>query len=282
MRVLLVPNLDKEKAVAAVAELSGWLVSEGHTPLVVSEDAAVCGVGEHAVTRTEVGEPDLAVALGGDGTILRAVHILGDVGTPLLGINFGRMGFLAGADDLTAKEALAMALAGEAREERRMTLQAVITVDGREVGHYHALNEVFVGRSAEMRVVDLAVSIDGAEVVTYVGDGIVVATPTGSTAYALSAGGPIVAPEVEGIVVVPVAPHTLATRSFVIGRDDTVEVSCSGPSGTVACVTVDGDTVPCRQTLEQVRVWKGTHDVTLLKLDGRDFFDVVRGKLLGG
>lgn len=281
MRVLLVPNTDKEAALAASAELVGWLEREGHEAVLLEVDAAACGLDECAVAPDAVGEPDLAVALGGDGTILKAVHILGEVETPLLGVNMGRLGFLSGAGASDSIGAVAAALAGEGRVERRATLQLSVECGGREVGRYHALNEVFVGRLVAGRVVELAVRVDGHDLTRYTGDGVIVATSTGSTAYALSAGGPIVAPEVDCMLVVPVAAHTLARRAVVLPAECEVELACPNERRAEACVTIDGDQVPCEQPFERVRVWRGDRDVSLLKLDGTAFLDVVREKFLG-
>lgn len=282
MRILLVPNTGKSSTVEAVRELSAWLADQGHEAVLTAQDAEVCVLSHLGVPDTGIGEPELAVALGGDGTIIRAVHLLGDASTPILGVNYGRLGFLTGANPDSMTASVAAALAGEAREERRMTLQASIVVGGRDVGHHHALNEVFVGRRGVGRVVDLAVRVNDTDLVTFTCDGLIVASPTGSTAYALSAGGPIVSPKVDGLVLVPVAPHTLASRSIVLAPDDEVEVVCPAEPASEVCLSMDGESMPCRMPLERVKVWRGIRDVTLLKLDGRDFLDVVGDKFLRG
>ena len=281
MRVFLVPNTGKSDSIRATRELAEWLDSAGHETLLVMPDAETCDLEERGVPQTDIGQPDLAVALGGDGTIIKSVHLLGDVATPILGVNFGRLGFLSGAAPSSVTGAVEAALAGEAREEKRMTLQATVSVDGREVGHYHALNEVFVGRVGASRVLDLSVKISGRDLATYTCDGLITASPTGSTAYALSAGGPIVSPSVRALVFVPVAPHTLASRALVLAPDDSVEITCPSDRSTDVCLTVDGQPVPCRLALQQVRIWRGSRDVTLLKLDGHHFFDVAHEQFLG-
>lgn len=278
MRVLLVPNTDKPEAIAATRRLVAFAEDRGDEAILVRVDAEACGLEACAVSRTEVGTPALAVALGGDGTILKAFHLLGAVGTPLLGVNLGRLGFLSGAEASEAEEAVAAALEGRARVERRRTLIATVYADGREAGEHHALNDVVVGRVAPSRVVGISVRVDGREMVEYTCDGVVVATPTGSTAYSLSAGGPILAPEVSGIVVTPIAPHTLTARSVVCGEDATVELTFHNPRRADACVMVDGEQVPCRSRLERVVIGRADRDVSLVRLDHHSFFDVVRGK----
>lgn len=282
MRVLLVPNTANPAAVAAAVDLATWLSAQGLEPRLATDDATECGLSDLGIAPTEIAEPVLTVALGGDGTILKAVHLLGEVEVPVLGVKFGRLGFLSGAAPGSVRAAVETALAGEARLERRATLSAEVMMDGRSVGRYRALNEVVVGRGASSRVVAFDVAVDGHRVFTTRADGVIVATATGSTAYALSAGGPVVAPDFGGMVVVPVAPHTLAARSLMTGPADTIEVSLPDPSRADACVVVDGVTMPCRRAIERVTVARGDHDVLLVKLDGRDFYQTVAEEFFGG
>ncbi len=280
-RVLLVPNNRNTKALAAAQELEAWLAEEGFEPVLAAEDAAAVGVPSRGVVPTEIGTPALAVALGGDGTILKAVHVLGEVDTPILGVNLGRLGFLSGASGANMRAAVTTALAGEGKIECRATLEAEVVMEGRVVGRYRALNEVTLGRGSSGRVIEIALDINGARVTTLTGDGVVVATPTGSTAYALSVGGPIVSPEVPCQVVVPVAPHTLAQRAMVLSPSDVVDLRLMNPARRDACIHVDGEVMPCRRSIESVSVRRGSHEVRLVKLEGRDFFEVVRAEFLG-
>lgn len=282
MRVLLVPNTGNPVAVAAAKDLSVWLRVAGFEPVLVPEDAAACSLGECAVARSEVGEPALVVALGGDGTILKAVHLLGRVEVPVLGVNLGRLGFLSGATGDALRESVEAALAGEGRVERRGTLEATVHMGGREAGRYRALNEVYVGRSTTMRIIDIELAVNGTTMSRMRCDGIVVATPTGSTAYALSAGGPIVSPNVACALVVPVAPHTLASRTLVVGPSDHIELHLPNPARRDACVSIDGTLAPCRRDVESVSIVRGELDVLLVHLDGRDFYEVVRGEFFRG
>ncbi len=282
MRVLLVPNTANPVAIAAAAELATWLSGAGMEPVLVTDDAEMCELAVHAVAPSAVGEPALTVALGGDGTILKAVHTLGRIEAPVLGVNLGRLGFMSGARAESLRESVEAALAGEGRIERRSTLEATVRMDGREVGRYRALNEVHVGRGTTMRVIDLELAVNGTVLQRMRCDGVVVATPTGSTAYALSAGGPIVAPDVACALVVPVAPHTLATRTIVVGSSDRVDLVLPNAARRDALVSVDGALAPCRRDVESISVVRGEHDVLLVKLDGRDFYEVARDEFLRG
>lgn len=282
MRVLLVPNPANERSVQATRRVAEHLGAMGYGAVLVDDDATRCGLPLLGSIRADVGTPDLAVALGGDGTILKAVHLLGASETPVLGINLGRLGFLSGAegDDLLA--AIDSALAGEGRIERRQTLEASVSAGGRAVGTYRALNELFVGRAGLARGVELEISVNGQSLYRAVCDGMVVANPTGSTAYALSAGGPIVSPDVRGLVFVPVAAHALNVRPMVFASSDVVTISCPNPARADACVMADGDAVPCRTALDAVEICVSDHDVRLMKLDGRDFYATLAGTFLGG
>lgn len=282
MRVVIVPNTENAQAVAATSELVTWLGGLGLEPVLVHSDAQAVGLDGFGVARSELGRPALAVALGGDGTILKAVHVLGDVEVPLLGVKFGRLGFLSGAGPERMREAIEATLAGDVRIERRATLRAEVVMNERVVGVYRALNEVVVSRAAAARVIGVDVALDGRTLMSMRADGVIVATATGSTAYALSAGGPVVAPSFGGMIVVPVAPHTFSTRSIVTEPQDTVEITLPDPTRSEACVVVDGEPMPCRRSIDRVTVTRGEHDVALVKLEGRDFYETVAHEFFGG
>ena len=282
LRVLLVPNTLNPAAVQATCELATWLTGQGFEPVLATEDALGAGLPDFGVAPADIGEPVLVVALGGDGTILKAVHLLGAVEAPVLGVKLGRLGFLSGASAGSMRAAVATALSGEASIERRATLRAEVVMEGRAVGTYRALNEVVLSRGGSARVIAFELGIDGRRIAQLRADGIIVATATGSTAYALSAGGPIVAPGFGGMVVVPVAAHTLSARSIVTDAHATVELALPDASRSDACLIVDGEMMPCRRRIERLTVSRGDHDVLLVKLDGRDFYETVAAEFFGG
>lgn len=282
MRVLLVPNAVKPEAAAAATDLVSWLSAEGLEPVLVNDDALAVGLTDFGVSPSDLGEPVLVVALGGDGTILKAFHLLGEREVPILGVNLGRLGFLTGVGPGSMRSAVADALAGDVALERRMTLAADVEMSSKPAGSYHALNEICVGRGGgSNRVVAVSVSINGSALTSFRADGIVVATPTGSTAYALSAGGPIVSPEASGMLVVPIAPHTLSARALVTGPNDVVELQLDDEGRGEARLTVDGDDTPCRRSISRVTVRRGSHDAMLVKSNGRDFYQVVAREFFG-
>ena len=281
MRILVVPNTANASAVVAAAELATGLAASGYEPVLSRADAEVTGLSGFGISPSEIGEPALVVALGGDGTIIKAVHLLGEVEVPILGVNLGRLGFLSGSGDSDIRQAVEAALCGDCRIERRTTIDIELTMEGRSVGTYRALNEVFLGRGVSGRVITVELSVNGRRLTRFGGDGAIVATPTGSTAYALSAGGPIIAPGIRGLLVVPVAPHTIASRPLIVESSDVVELTLPDPSRADACLVVDGGLTPCRNRIGRVAVRQGDHDVLLAKLGGRDFFDVVADEFYG-
>jgi NAD+ kinase len=282
VRVLIVPNSENGQAVEAARALSARIGEKGHEPLLAQADALASALDGLGAALGAFGSLDLVVALGGDGTILKAVHLLDGAPVPILGVNLGRLGFLAGADGRDLLAAVDDALAGNGTVEHRRTLEVSVRLGGRAGGTHQALNEVFVGRAPGGRAVSVAAAVNGIELRHGVCDGMIVATPTGSTAYALSAGGPVVAPDVACMVLVPVNPHTLVTRSVVLGPDDLVTLTLPDPARAGACVMVDGDTLPCRASLDRVDVRVGPHVVALVRLGGRGFYETARDTFFGG
>lgn len=272
MRVLLVPNNANVAAVDAARSLAAWLDARGDETLLSEEDAGACGMEERGVRPGSFGPLDLVVALGGDGTILKAVHSLSDRGTPILGVNLGRLGFLCGALGSDLPGALEVALSGGAKVEPRATLRVRAFSGGRDIGTQQALNEVYAGRHPGGRAVDVAVAVDGQPLSRMVCDGMIVASPTGTTAYSLSAGGPLLSPGLRAMVIVPVAPHTLSSRPVVVPEGATVELTFPDAARANSCLVVDGEQMPCRNGLDSVEVTLDEEVISLVRVDGRDFY----------
>jgi NAD+ kinase len=199
----------------------------------------VCGTFNDATLRKSVreGEFSLLVAVGGDGTLLRASHLCAPSSVPMLGINLGRLGFLMQFSREEWHTALEQLIKGEYWLETRMMIRAEHTRSGDSLGNWHALNEAAVARSGTVRPVRLSVSVDGHLLTNYVADGIIAATPTGSTAYALAAGGPILPPELRNILLVPIAPHLSVDRALVLSEGSFVSIEMRGGD---AVLSVDG------------------------------------------
>jgi len=189
--------------------------------------------------RVRAGEFDLLIIAGGDGSILRAGHLCAPSRVPILGVNLGRIGFLLQLERNDWREYFKKMFNGEAWIENRMMLRAEHIRAGDPMGEWHALNEVVVARGQMLRPVRLTALVDGRELFSYVADGLIAATPTGSTAYALAAGGPILPPELRNILLVPIAPHLSVDRAVVLAEGSTVSII---PKSENAVLSVDGQT----------------------------------------
>ena len=192
---------------------------------------------ENLRRRLKHGDYDLLIALGGDGTMLRAAHLCAPSGVPILGINLGRLGFLIQVEHKDAHRMLNHLLKGEAWIENRMMLRVEHIRAGESKGISYALNEVAISRGGVLRPVHLSVNVDGRLLTTYVADGLVAATPTGSTAYAMAAGGPILPPELRNILIVPIAPHLSVDRAVVLSEGSSVSILIQGEN---TVLSVDG------------------------------------------
>ncbi|MGB5625252.1 MAG: NAD(+) kinase [Woeseiaceae bacterium] len=225
---------------------------------------------------------DLVIAIGGDGTMLHASRLARESGTPILGINRGRLGFLA---DVTPDEMIAgveQVLHGDYTRDTRMLLKArLITENGKESVAY-ALNDVVLKRRETGRMVDFSTRVDGAFVNTHSGDGLIVATPTGSTAYSLSCGGPIIAPQLDAVVVVPVCPHTLTDRPIVIPANQSIEVVLLEREGTTASITIDGRPMGRIRPIDRLVISAADQRITLVHPLSYDFYEILRSKLFWG
>jgi len=230
----------------------------------------------------EIGDAELVIAIGGDGTMLYASRLARETGTPILGINRGRLGFLA---DVTPDEMIAsveQVLKGDYSTDSRLLLEARLDpVSGDERVAY-ALNDVVLQRHETGRMVDFETHISGRYVNTHSGDGLIIATPTGSTAYALSCGGPIIEPQLDAIVVVPVCPHTLTDRPIVIAANQSVEVSLLQRNDTKAQITVDGFSMGSIKPNDKLRICAAKKRLTLVHPPGYDFYGILRSKLFWG
>jgi NAD+ kinase len=189
--------------------------------------------------RVTAGDFDVLIALGGDGTMLRAGHLCAPANVPILGINMGRLGFLIQVERGEWREMLDRLFRGEGWLEERMMLRAEHMRAGEPQGNWQALNEAVVGRGIALRPVRLEATVDGRPLTTYVCDGLIACTPTGSTAYALAAGGPILPPDLHNILIVPIAPHLSVDRAVVLGEGATVSITVRSEN---AVVSVDGQT----------------------------------------
>lgn len=225
---------------------------------------------------------DLAIAVGGDGTMLYAGQIACAANIPLLGINRGRLGFLADVTPEDMLESVDHVIAGNFSTDARLLLDAKLIRPGEPDVSIIAVNDVVLQRRESGRMLDFVTSIGDQYVNTHAGDGLIVATPTGSTAYALSCGGPIIEPRLNAIVVVPVAPHTLTVRPIVIPADHKIELRLLERPDVKAEITVDGDSIGEIRPQDKLQIAASDSRLTLLHPPGFDFYSILRSKLHWG
>ena len=223
----------------------------------------------------------LIVAVGGDGTMLHAARMAATADVPVLGVNRGRLGFLADVGPEQMLQSVDDALAGRCHAERRMLLAAHILADGQPTDAL-ALNDVVVAKRETGRMVDVRTWVNGAYVNTHVGDGFIIATPTGSTAYALSCGGPIVHPSLDAVVLVPVCPHTLSDRPIVVPAGSVIEIELADRFESRAQVVCDGIVLCDLDPGVRLRIERAKVSATLLHPPGHDYYRILRSKLHWG
>ena len=227
-------------------------------------------------------EADLIIAVGGDGTMLYAANMARDQDVPLLGINRGRLGFLADITPDAMLDSLDRVLAGRYTRESRLMLEATIVAPDGTATKGVALNDVVLKRSETGRMVDFETRIAQRYVNSHAGDGLIVATPTGSTAYALSCGGPIIEPTLDAVVVVPICPHTLSDRPIVIPARHPIEVRLLAQDDIRAEVTIDGRPLGDLGAADKLLINESLHRITLIHPPGHDYFEILRSKLHWG
>ena len=272
---------DQPQLADQVAELAGWLRDRG-IDVRLDEHAARLQNEAKSEFADWVSKVDLIVVLGGDGTLLAAAREIGDRAVPILGVNLGTLGFLAETSSDELQGAMQDVLAGHYVVAPRMRLHVSVESADGPGASYLALNDAVIGKSALSRMIDLETRADGAEVMTYHADGLIVATPTGSSAYSLSAGGPLLLPDFEAIVLTPICPHTLSQRPLVLPETCEVEIRIRDARGGEVHLTVDGQVGQELSEGDLVRVRRAAHPVRLLVPPGRNRFEVMRAKLRWG
>ena len=277
-------NFEDPRVLESMRVLAGHLPAKGARVLVAASessndlpDSVECVAAESLTEHA-----NLIIAVGGDGAMLNAARLAATSGIPMLGINRGRLGFLADVSPKDQLEPLDRLLNADFDSEERMLLHAEIVSDGGTVECGLALNDVVVKRQDTGRMLEFESYVDGTYVNTHGGDGFIVATPTGSTAYALSCGGPIVAPNLEAIVLAPICPHTLSDRPIVIPAASITEVKIAQEHADTAEVCCDGEVAGKISGGDRLRVAAAEQRVELIHPRGYDYYEILRSKLHWG
>lgn len=275
----LLVNLEKEQVIIVVEETIHWLLEKGRTVLL--EEATARAVGKINLgcsINKFVKEIDCLLVFGGDGTLLTGARLVASAGVPILGINLGYMGFLTEINRPEILKALVEIIAGRYSVEERMMLEARVVRRGEMVESTMGLNDAVITKGAFARLIRLETYIDDEYVSTYSADGLIVATPTGSTAYSLSAGGPLVIPQLELMILTPICPHTLGARPLVLSSESIVKVIVLSEQGGIM-LTVDGQHGFKLEKNDEVFIYKSTSRARFLRIKEKSFFTVLREKL---
>ena len=282
VRVAICCKPQKEELTQLLPDLITWLRGRNYDPLIDNESAQYTQAAP-AVDRAELPshKPDLVIVLGGDGTLLSVARIFAATGTPLLSVNLGTLGFLTEVRLNELYATLESWCDGCHLLEPRSMLRADLYRRGQLHSTYDALNDMVVTKGEIARMGEFAVELDGRSVAQFRADGVIVSTPTGSTAYSLAANGPILTPDVDAMVVTPICPHLLTLRPIVVRGDATLTVRVVGIPN-LALLTVDGQRAVELELDDEIRCHRSPHTVNLVRLKDGGFFEALRTKLSWG
>lgn len=276
----LVVNWSKSKAIEVANDLVSWFLAKG-TKVSLQQNQFNTIKNTRVLDRSTVSDVDCILVLGGDGTLLNTAGEYADSSVPLLGINFGQLGFLTSLELSDLYDGLEELLKGNYSVESRMMLEAQVIRKEKLVKNFYALNDIVVTKGAFSRIIQLKTFISDQYIDTFPADGIIISTSTGSTAYSLSAGGPIVAPDLEVMIITPICPHNLYSRPMVISPYQDVIITLVSPKAEVM-LTVDGQQGFQLNVNDQIKITKAPFHTQIIRFPKRSFFDILREKLRDG
>ncbi len=276
----IVTNKDKDKEFKFTKILASLIKKNGGQCYVTNDVAVLIGAHDKGLDEQDVfKKSDIIVSLGGDGTFLKVARSAYKVDIPIIGVNLGSMGFLTEVEKKDMEQVVSLIIKGEYHVEKRMMLEAKILRKNCVIAEDIALNDIVISRGALSRILHVKTYINDTFVDIFPGDGLIVSSPTGSTGYTLSAGGPIVEPDIELIIVTPICPHILYTRSFITTGERSVKAIIDENYKHEAMVTVDGQKGYEIRGGDEVLVYKSKHYIKLIRIKTRDFFNVLRTKI---
>lgn len=278
----IITNIDKDSEYKTTKLIQEYLVSKGKRCLIAAEFSTEGTNDEETDVSWIADDTDCVIVLGGDGTIIRAATDLYTKEIPLLGINLGTLGFLAEIERQDIIAALDSLLEEDIQIQKRMMLQGKIIREEQAMYEDYALNDIVIGRSGFSRIISISVYVNDVLVDTYHGDGVIIATPTGSTGYNLSAGGPVVSPSANVIMITPICPHTMSQRSVLVSSDDEITVLVNKSKKTQkeeAIATFDGRMGMELKAGDKIQIKKAEKVTKLIKINQKNFYEILRSKL---
>lgn len=281
-RIGIVAKTDRAEAPRVVGEMLAWCAARDLVPVLDKETAALVPDAGVATSRKAdlPSQVDVLIVFGGDGTLLSVARLVGDLGVPILGVNLGGLGFLAALTVDEMDTALEPLLREELVIEERMMLSATVTRHGEKLSEYVALNDMVITKSAMSRIIQLEVAVDDQFATGYRADGLIISTPTGSTAYCLSAGGPILFPTMDAVVLTPICSHTLTNRPLVLPASQRIDVTLATDQDVM--LTADGQVGFALKPWDVVEIRRAAPRIRLLRPPQKHFFSVLRTKLKWG
>ncbi len=277
----IITKRNKPEALSLARDIVGWLSARGVKVLVEKEVAEQIGHPDHIDRDGIPSRADLLIVLGGDGTLLSVARLSGVESIPVLGINLGGLGFLTEISKEETFPVLEKIIAGDFETEQRLMLKATILRQGEIIGESTVLNDIVINKGVLARIIDMETYIDGAYLTTFKADGLILATPTGSTAYSLAAGGPIVYPSLNSIIVNPICPHTITNRPLVVHDTATVKIILKTANQNVH-ITLDGQVGMPLQGGDVVEAHKAPGHIQLIRSPYKTYFELLRTKLRWG
>ncbi|GFE61520.1 NAD(+)/NADH kinase [Geobacter sp. AOG2] len=263
-------------------DLINWLEERGCRPLVEVHLASHIGYSQGTTAEAIREQAELVVVLGGDGTLISVARLFSGKEVPIVGVNLGSLGFLT---EVTVEEmypVLELCLKGAPRVSERMMLEVSVRREGREIEKHHVLNDIVINKGALARIIDLETKVNAHFLTTYRADGLIISTPTGSTGYSMSAGGPIIHPQMSCIVITPICPHTLTNRPIVVSDDSNIAITVASSFDEKVYLTLDGQVGFELMEGDSVDVRSALKTTALVMSRSRDYFEVLRTKLKWG
>lgn len=278
----IIVNLEKKEVLKITGQIVDWLERHGKKVLITETGSDTVKQGITTCSEKELAsQAECIIVLGGDGTLLSAARNIGVQGIPLFGVNLGQLGFLTEIELPDLIPALDKLISGQYEIEERMMIKATVKRNGQEICSFFGLNDAVITKGAFARLIRLKTYINDEYVDIYRADGLIISTPTGSTAYSLSAGGPLVSPNLELMIVTPICPHTFYSRPMVIDKDSIVRVEITATQAEVM-LTIDGQSGFQLKPFDEVIVEKAPLNAKFMKLNKRGFYEILRKKLKEG